>query len=271
MTEGAPEPTRPSTGFRSSVVALVLGVLLAMITARLLTAAGWTGEYASQTAGAASGAAPLLIDGFRQRRELTRRLSLTRLARLRYSRPPVLVASVFGFALLVVDSASSFVLYNLTELAVSVVGGDTSPQRVLLAYQVSGGVVQAVFVLVMAALLGRSAAYRIARARKRWVWFGMAVFLLVRVAMLIATRASIEGTSTGLLIAAAVVATPILGLAAMVGVWRANRTQAAFNALAYFRRLPVEDQEAALSLLGVDQAPRPLPPRRQPRSTPDHG
>jgi hypothetical protein len=265
MTQAAREATPSSTGYRSSVIALVLGIVLAVVVTRLLSAVGWTGEYASQTAGAASGAAPLLMDGFRQRRELTRRLHLSRLARLRYARPPLLVASLFGFALLVIDSLSSYILYNLTELVIWIADGDSSPARELRAYQLSFGLVQAVFVLVMTAVLARSAAYRIVRARKRWIWFGMAVYLVVRVAQLIITRASIEGTSTAVLIAAAVLVTPILGLVAMIGVWRADRTQAAYNALAYFRRLPAEDQEAALALLSTEQVPHPLPP--VPRAT----
>jgi hypothetical protein len=154
MTQAAPEATSSSTGFRSSLIARVLGIVLAVFVTRLLTAVGWTGEYASQTAGAASGAAPLLMDGFRQRRGLTRRLHLSRLARLRYARPPLLVASLFGFALLLVDSLSSYVLYNLTELVISVVDGDSSPQRVLRAYQVSFGLVQALLVLVLTPVLG---------------------------------------------------------------------------------------------------------------------
>ena len=261
MTQAEPEATTSSTGFRSSLLALALGIVLAVVVTGLLSALGWTGEYASQTAGAASGAAPLLMDGFRQRRALTRRLQLTRLSRLRYPRSPVLITSMFAFVLLLVDSLSSYLLYNLTEVVVSVVDGDTS--RVLRAYQLSFGLIQAVFVLVITAVLAESAAHRIVHARKRWIWFGMAVYLVVRVGMLIVTRAAIQGTSTAVLIAAAVLATPILGLAAMVGVWRANRTQAAFNALAYFRRLPAEDQDAALALLGTDQVPQPPPPVRR--------
>ncbi|HYI59017.1 MAG TPA: hypothetical protein VEX66_12670 [Microlunatus sp.] len=81
MTQAEPEATTSSTGFRSSLLALALGIVLAVVVTGLLSALGWTGEYASQTAGAASGAAPLLMDGFRQRRALTRRLQLTRLSR----------------------------------------------------------------------------------------------------------------------------------------------------------------------------------------------
>jgi len=81
MTQAEPEATTSSTGFRSSLLALALGIVLAVVVTGLLSALGWTGEYASQTAGAASGAALLLMDGFRQRRALTRRLQLTRLSR----------------------------------------------------------------------------------------------------------------------------------------------------------------------------------------------
>lgn len=62
------------TNLRSSVAALALGVVLAITVAKLVSLIGIGGELASQAAGAASGAAPLLIDGLRQHRAITRLL-----------------------------------------------------------------------------------------------------------------------------------------------------------------------------------------------------
>ena len=68
---------------------------------------GWGGELASQTAGAASGAAPLIIDGVRQRRAQRSRPSLRALTRGKLYRPKLFIASAFGFAVLILDSAAS--------------------------------------------------------------------------------------------------------------------------------------------------------------------
>jgi len=44
----------------SSIVALALGIVLAVGVNAFFSLIGWGGEWASQTAGAASGAAPLI-------------------------------------------------------------------------------------------------------------------------------------------------------------------------------------------------------------------
>ena len=65
----APRPSPAGLAYLSSVVALVLGVGLAVGVSAVFGLLGWGGELASQTAGAACGAAPLILDGVRQRRE----------------------------------------------------------------------------------------------------------------------------------------------------------------------------------------------------------
>jgi hypothetical protein len=62
---------------------------------------------ASQVAGATSGAAPLVIDGVRQRRRRNPRDELADLRRGRQIWPRVLIASIFGFAVLLLECRRS--------------------------------------------------------------------------------------------------------------------------------------------------------------------
>ena len=66
----------------------------------------------------------------------------------------------------------------------------------------------------------------------------------------------LPGFSMAVSVAAAVLTTAVLAGVALLGTWWARRTQAVFNATAFFRRLPEEDQEAALALLGETVAAR---------------
>ena len=90
-------------------------MVLAVGVSALFGLLGWGGELASQTAGAASGAAPLILDGIRQRRaEAKSRRSPMALGRemlRRYNR--LWIASAFGFAVLLVDSATGLFVWRL--------------------------------------------------------------------------------------------------------------------------------------------------------------
>ena len=257
MTDAASEaPSTSGSDVRSSAVALGVGIVIALVTSKLFSALGWTGELASQVAGAASGAAPLLLDAVRQRQKLRSRFSRAGIARLRAARPPLLVAAMFGWALLLFDTVSGWAFWNITELMIAQSRGDTA--RFLSSYLVIGGLVQIPILFVFTVWLGRWAAHRLERHKKRWIWLGMVIYAVVRTAQFLITNVNFQGYTAGLLVLTVVVVVcPILGGLAMVGVWRANRTQAAFNASVYFRQLPEEDQEAALALLGSDR-PRPV-------------
>ena len=54
----------------------------------------------------------------------------------------------------------------------------------------------------------------------------------------------------GLFLLGGLLVIPLLTGFALLGAWWAKWTQAVFNATSFFRRLPEEDQEAALALLG---------------------
>jgi hypothetical protein len=81
-----------ATSYVSSIVALALGIVLAVGVSAFFSFIGWGGEWASQTAGAASGAAPLIIDGIRQRRRRDPRDDLNALRRGRQIWPRLLIA-----------------------------------------------------------------------------------------------------------------------------------------------------------------------------------
>lgn len=241
-----PPPSAPA-GYLSSIVALVVGIGLAVGVSALFGLVGWGGELASQTAGAASGAAPLLIDGIRQRRARGRRQDLMSLSRGRQTRPKLLVASLFGFALLAIDSGIGYAIVKATQFAVAVAGGD--PNKWVSASTAMQIVVVLPLVLVAALLLGLAAGHRIGEQRKRWICFGMAIFAVVRILHL-TVLGPVPGYSTAVLIAGGLLTVAALTGVALLGAWWAKRTQPIFNATSFFRRLPDEDQEAALALLG---------------------
>ena len=95
---------QPANSYVSSIIALALGIVLAVGVSAFFGLIGWGGEWASQVAGATSGAAPLIIDGIRQRRRRDPRDDLNALRRGRQIWPHLLIASIFGFAVLLLDS-----------------------------------------------------------------------------------------------------------------------------------------------------------------------
>jgi hypothetical protein len=247
-TAGDQTPTEPTgPAYVSSIVALVLGVVLAVGVSSLFGLLGWGGEWASQTAGAASGAAPLILDGIRQRRARGRRQDLLALSRGRQVASKILVASLFGFSVLFVDSMVGYAAVNATQEAIRVAGGDPT-QWVRASAMVT---TVAALPLVLAATLSLSvvAGHRLGERRRRWILFGMALFGVLRVLHL-SIWGPLPGTSMAVSIGSAVLTAVVLAGVALIGTWWARRTQAVFNATAFFRRLPEEDQEAALALLG---------------------
>ena len=105
----------------------MLGIGLAVTVSAVFGVVGFGGELASQTAGAASGAAPLILDGIRQRRDRVRRTDLVELSRGRQVRPRSLVASLFGFAVLLLDSGIGYAIVKASQLGHSrLADGDPS-------------------------------------------------------------------------------------------------------------------------------------------------
>jgi hypothetical protein len=89
---------QPANSYVSSIIALALGIVLAVGVSAFFGLIRWGGEWASQVAGATSGAAPLIIDGIRQRRRRDPRDDLNAPRRGRQIWPRLLIASIFGFA-----------------------------------------------------------------------------------------------------------------------------------------------------------------------------
>lgn len=254
---GAPTPTG---GLSSSVVALVLGIVLAVLVSKVFDTVGWGGELASQAAGAASGSAPLLIDGARQRRARPRRVPLTGWLLSARRLSPVLVSSIFAFAVLLADSLVGFVLFRTTRYVITVSGGDLD--RFARAYAVVGSVLVIPVVVIVTALCAVSATHRLPPTYKRWLAFALLLWVVVRAAMLLAsppeTAVLGPGVGTLALVLGLVLTAGLLLGAALVGGWWAKRTQVTFTAATNFRRLSPDDQRAALSLLA--EAPEPTGP-----------
>jgi hypothetical protein len=250
------ETAQDRLSYLSSVVALVLGLGLAVTVSALFGLVGWGGEFASQTAGAASGAAPLIMDGIRQRRARGRRQDLLTLSRGRQVASKILVASLFGFGVLFVDSVVGYAVVNAAQEGVRVAGGD--PTQWVRASAALTTVVTLPLVLVATLSLSVMAGHRLGEQRKRWILFGMALYGALRV-LHVSIWGPLPGYSMAVSIAAAVFTAAVLTGVALTGAWWARRTQAVFNATAFFRRLPEEDQEAALALLGETVAARRSP------------
>jgi hypothetical protein len=254
--------TPSSASWVGSVVALGLGVVLSVAVSALFAAFGWGGELASQTAGATSGAAPLLIDALRVRR--LRRAGggpdVPAVARSRGDWPrKLLVASCFAFALLLLESAWGWFVFHLARWAVRVAHAD--PARFQAVYTLLGGIFLFPVVLSIVYLLALAAGRRLREHRRRWILLGMGVYAVVRVvnAVVALTGPRTDGLDSvnGVtIIAGFVVGLPLMCGIALLGVRRARRTQAAFDASVFFRRLQPADREAALALLHDAQPAR---------------
>ena len=186
------------------------------------------------------------------------------LSRGRQVRPKILVASLFGFAVLLIDSAIGYGIVKATQLAIRLADGD--PEKWVTANAALGVIVVLPLVLAATALLGLAAGHRLGEHRKRWILFGMGVYSVVRIAQLLLVEPP-PGYSRGLFVAGGILVIPLLTAFGLLGAWWAKKTQPVFNATSFFRRLPEEDQEAALALLGetVDSRSRPpATPAQQP-------
>jgi hypothetical protein len=262
-----PESRGPE--YLSSVVALAFGVVLAVGVSALFGMLGWGGELASQTAGAASGAAPLILDGIRQRRARPRsRPSLRALSRgmlHRYNK--LWIASAFAFAVILVDSAAGLGVWRLSRFLVRVMEAD--PSSVQPVYTTLGAVVTLPVVFVSTYLFAVAAGHRLGEHRRRWLLLAMSIYGVVRIAMVLPATPSPDMVAIGLtkpnIVLGLVLTIPLMAWIALLGGRRARTTQAAFYAQLYFRRLSPADQEAALALLDETvTAPPPSPPAATP-------
>lgn len=239
---------RPAeSSLRSSVAALVLGIVLALVVAKLVGLIGIGSDLASQAAGAASGAAPLLIDGVRRRRAVDRRLPRVSLTRVRFGRPGILVGSLFGFAVLGIDTVIGPYLGLMTRQALhSAVGSDHGWRQGLIWVEIFA---QVPLVCWLTIWLAREAAHRMISHPKRWIWFGIAIYVAVRIGMVIIARPQLNGLGTFGWVISALLLGGVLGALSMIGAWWAARTQPAYLAAAFFNQLTPDDQQAALALL----------------------
>ncbi len=253
VDQGPGAPT-PGSGLSSSVVALLLGIVLAVLVSKAFGAVGWGGDVASQAAGAASGSAPLLIDGARQRRAAPQQVPLTAWLQVARRWSPLLVSSTFAFAVMLVESVFGLVMIRTTRYVIKVSGGD--PGRFSAAYLLVGGVVVLPVIAVTIVLFAVAAAHRLPPTHKRWFAFAALLYVVVRGAMLVARP--VRAGELGVDLHPAVLAVALLLTAGLVyavsvaGGWWGKRSQLSYTAAANFRRLSPDDQRAALSLLAQE-------------------
>ncbi len=251
------------------MAALLLGVVLAVGISKVVSLIGIGGDLASQAAGAASGAAPLLIDGMRRRRAINSLLPRVSLDHVRFGRPPLLVASVFGFALLMIDTLIGPYLGFMTRRILTQATGSTDGYVRALLWAV--GLIQVPLVAVITVGLATAAAHRMTHHKVRWIWFGISIYVVVRIAMVVFGNIELEGVGTAAFVASAIFLGAVLGGLSMIGLLIATRTQAAFTAAAFFNHLSTDDQQAALALLANndddphnDMSVEPMRPRFRP-------
>lgn len=254
-----PEPAGEPNPFRSSIAALFLGIVLAIVVSRAVLLVGWGGELASQAAGAASGTSPLLLDGVRQRRAQRKRV---RAASVRsWPRPTrLLVAALFGFALTVVDTWCSLLLSWLTRGVTARVDGATDQASYLSAFTLMVTVINVPLVAVAAVGLAARATHYLLPRPRRWILLGLALYAVLKVGLLMTASTNNTPFSLSVLVAGAVLLVPLIFPVALIGVWWGRRTHVVFSATRFFRRLPPEDQQAALTLLEESVQTRPRAP-----------
>ena len=263
-----PPPQRPP--YLSALLALALGVLLSLAVSSAFTALGWGGELASQTAGAASGTAPLILDGLRYSRSQRNRWPLLPDVRRGGYRRKLWLVSCFGFALLLVDTAAGFCLYQLTRGVLRLARAD--PGRFPAVYGLIGGTVTIPLILVSTYLLALAAGHRLGERSRRWLLLGFAIYALVRIGNIVTASPTVGFSLTGAnLVVGLLVTLPLLIGCGLLGARRARQTQDRYEAARIFRRLSPPDREAALALLD-DSAPAPsrvdLPVPPTPRVAP---
>jgi len=105
-----------------------------------------------------------------------------------------------------------------------------------------------ILLLAVVVLAARATHYLLPRP-KRWLLVGLGIYAVLRIGLLLSIWTEDSPFSQGLLIVSLLFLVPVFFLVALVGVWWGRRTDVAFSASRFFRRLPPEDQEAALTLL----------------------
>jgi hypothetical protein len=231
-----------------SVVALGLGVVLGIAATKLFALLGWGGDVASQTAGAVSGAAPLILDGLLRRRADRSRARPALTRDLGYQ-SRLFIASAYGFALLVIDSGGSLLMLSVTRWAVRLAHGDQA--RMMTVFGLLGTVIMLPVLLIATYLLAVAGGHRIGDRYRRWILLGMAVYTAMRIATVMASSQSAEefNVTAGLVVLGVLSTLPLMVGVALLGARRARKTQTTYYAKTYFRRLAPADQEAALDLL----------------------
>ena len=182
-------------------------------------------------------------------------LGIANLRRGRQIWPRLLIAAIFGFAVLLLDSVVGLVMYRVTRTAITLAHG--VQERFLQTYSMLGLVTTLPYVIAGTFFLAVAAGHRLGEGSRRWILLGVGIYAVMQVAILLASGPSdIPGISVAAIIASVIVTLPLMAGVALLGARRARRTQAGFYARIYLHRLPAEDRDAALALLDETAATR---------------
>ena len=155
---------------------------------------------------------------------------------------------MLGFSVLLIDSVASLLLFPVTRWAIQLAEGDQA--QLMMVYGLLGTVIVLPMLLACTYLLAVAGGHRMGDRQRHWILLGMGIYAAMRIATVMASSPSPElNVSPGLIVVGVLGTLPLLVGSALLGARRARKTQAAYYAKAYFRRLPPADQEAALDLL----------------------
>jgi hypothetical protein len=160
----------------------------------------------------------------------------------------LLIASAFGFSVLLLDSTVSLLVLQLSSWTIQLAQAD--PARLMSVFAVLGPLITLPTLLIGTYLLAVAAGHRLGERSHRWILLGIGIYVVVRVAMVLASTPTPElNVTPGLVVVGVLATVPVMVGLALLGARRARRTQAAYYARIYFRRLAPADQDAALALL----------------------
>ena len=243
---GARDPA--SSTAVDSIAVLVVGPVLALLAGIGCDLAGLQSQAAAQLP-ALVAAIPAVIAVIRLRRRRDPARELPALGQGTFARPGMLIAGIFGFGVLLMDTLVGAVLGFATSMSLQQVGGNAASFEA--AFGTNSLILGVPLELVLTGVLAARAAHYIGQAKLRWLLVGLALFAVVRMIILLVAAGGRYGLNVPViqLLGGVLLLLPLFAVAAWAGVVWSRRTHAAFSAAAFLRRLPPAEQPAALARL----------------------
>ncbi len=164
--------------------------------------------------------------------------------------------------MLLVDSTVGLVMSRSTRYVIRVSGGD--PAKFSQAYLLVGSLIVIPVVLILTGVFAVFAAHRLQPHPRRWLWLGIGIYTVVRIADAADQPARAGQPDDRAHPGRGAVLTALLLVASsMIAERISRRTLPTYTVTAYFRRLAPEDRHAALALLSEHAGDITEPVRRR--------